>query len=87
VDGTRRIPAKHGGPPRVEAVVWVSVPDRPGELARLFADAGDSGVNVEDLRIDHDPGRPTGLVELVVQTEAAGRLVEALGARGWSVHR
>ncbi len=87
VDGTRRIPAKHGGPPRADAVVVVSVPDRPGELARLFADAGQSGVNVEDLRIDHDPGRPVGQVELVVQTAAADRLVEALAARGWSAHR
>lgn len=87
VDGTRRIPAKHGGPARAEAVVVVSVPDRPGELARLFGDAGDSGVNVEDLRIDHDPGRPVGLVELVVQTDAADRLVEALVTRGWSAHR
>ena len=87
VDGTRRIPAKHGGPSHAEAVVVVSVPDRPGELARLFADAGQSGVNVEDLRIDHDPGRPVGQVELVVQAAAADRLVEALSARGWTAHR
>ena len=87
VDGTRRIPAKHGGPGHAEAVVVVSVPDRPGELARLFADAGQSGVNVEDLRIDHDPGRPVGQVELVVQAAAADRLVEALAARGWTAHR
>jgi prephenate dehydrogenase len=87
VDGTRRIPAKHGGPAHAEAVVVVSVPDRPGELARLFGDAGRSDVNVEDVRIDHDPGRPVGLVELVVQTDAAERLVEALTARGWSAHR
>ena len=86
VDGTRRIPAKHGGPARAEAVVVVSVTDRPGELARLFADAGQSGVNVEDLRIDHDPGRPVGLVELVVQVSAADTLVDALVARGWSAH-
>ncbi len=87
VDGTRAIPAKHGGQARAEAVVVVAVPDRPGELARLFADAGQSGVNVEDLRIDHDPGRPVGLVELVVQAAAADTLVEALLARGWSAHR
>ena len=42
------------------------MPDHPGELARLFADAGESGVNIEDVHIDHDPGRPVGLVELVV---------------------
>jgi len=87
VDGTRRIPAKHGGPARAEAVVVVAVPDQPGELARLFGDAGQSGVNVEDLRIDHDPGRPVGLVELVVQAHAAGTLVDALVAQGWSAQR
>jgi len=87
VDGTRVIPAKHGGPARAEAVVVVAVPDRPGELARLFADAGRSGVNVEDLRIDHDPGRPVGLVELVVQATSADTLAGALLARGWPAHR
>lgn len=87
LDGTRRIPAKHGGPARAEAVVVVAVPDRPGELARLFADAGQSGVNVEDLRIDHDPGRPVGLVELVVRAGAADTLGDALVARGWPVQR
>ncbi len=87
LDGTRMIPAKHGGPARAEAVVLVAVPDRPGELARLFGDAGQSGVNVEDLRIDHDPGRPVGLVELVVQASAADTLVDALVARGWPAHR
>ncbi len=87
LDGTRMIPAKHGGPARAETVVLVAVPDRPGELARLFGDAGQSGVNVEDLRIDHDPGRPVGLVELVVQASAADTLVDALVARGWPAHR
>ena len=50
------IPGKHGGPGWRTASVFVSVPDHPGELARLFADAGDIGVNIEDVRIDHDPG-------------------------------
>ena len=40
-------------------------PRPPGELARLFADAVASEVNIEDVHIDHDPGRPVGLVELV----------------------
>ena len=64
VAGTQAIPGKHGGPVRATASVFVSVPDHPGELARLFADAGAIGVNIEDVRIDHDPGRDTGLVEL-----------------------
>ncbi|WP_235738793.1 hypothetical protein [Nocardioides alcanivorans] len=56
-----------------------------GELARLFADAGADGVNIEDVHIDHDPGRPVGLVELVVAAEQAEHLVSSLTARGWSV--
>ena len=55
--GTAAIPGKHGGPARAEAGLFVAVPDHPGELARLLADVGEIGVNIEDLRIDHDPGR------------------------------
>ncbi|HET7327555.1 MAG TPA: prephenate dehydrogenase [Nocardioidaceae bacterium] len=87
VEGTRTIPGKHGGPVRTEAPVFVVVPDRPGELARLFADAGDAGINIEDVRIDHDPGRPAGLVEISVTDGAAEDLVVALGDRGWVAHR
>lgn len=85
--GTRAIPGKHGGPPQPTATLWVSVPDHPGELARLFSDAGESGVNIEDVRIDHDPGRPVGQVELDVAADRAGDLLDALEARGWVAHR
>jgi len=87
VDGTQAIPGKHGGPAIATASVFVSVPDHPGELARLFADVGEIGVNIEDLHIDHDPGRPVGLVELVVQDTAAESLREALETREWLTHR
>ena len=87
VAGTQVIPGKHGGPSLETAEVYVLVPDHPGELARLFADIGEIGVNVEDLHIDHDPGRPAGLVELVVAVGAAERLREALEARNWTAHR
>ena len=60
--------------------VFVAVPDHPGELARLFADAGEIGVNIEDLRIDHDPGREYGLVELTVAADQ--RRPPAVLARG-----
>ena len=87
VDGTQAIPGKHGGPVIAMASVFVSVPDHPGELARLFADVGEIGVNIEDLHIDHDPGRPVGLVELVVQDTAAESLRHSLETREWLTHR
>jgi prephenate dehydrogenase len=87
VAGTQAIPGKHGGPSRPTASVFVSVPDHPGELARLFADAGASDVNIEDVRIDHDPARETGLVELLVDQTRADHLHTALGERGWETHR
>jgi prephenate dehydrogenase len=87
VAGTAAIPGKHGRPAQPTAAVYVTVPDHPGELARLLADAGEIGVNVEDLRIDHDPGRPVGLVELTVAADRADFLKESLEARGWTSHR
>ena len=87
VAGTQAIPGKHGGPTRPTASVWVSVPDHPGELARLFVDAGASEVNIEDVRIDHDPGRPVGLVELLVEEGRAEHLLASLESKGWVTHR
>jgi prephenate dehydrogenase len=87
VAGTRAIPGKHGGPAAATRSVYVSVPDHPGELARLFADAGASGVNIEDVHIDHDPGRPVGLVELVVDETRAEHLLVSLESRDWVTHR
>ncbi len=87
VAGTAAIPGKHGGPAEPVGALFVAVPDHPGELARLLADAGQIGVNVEDLHIDHDPGRPVGLVELAVATDRVDFLKGALEARGWTTHR
>ncbi|NYG57494.1 prephenate dehydrogenase [Nocardioides daedukensis] len=85
VAGTRAIPGKHGGPTRPTQSIFVAVPDHPGELARLFADAGEIGVNIEDVHIDHDPGRPVGQVELVVEQARAGHLADSLSDRDWAV--
>jgi prephenate dehydrogenase len=87
VAGTAAIPGKHGGAPRPETALFVAVPDHPGELARLLADAGEIGVNIEDLRIDHDPDRPVGLVELTVAADRVDHLQASLGDRGWTSHR
>lgn len=87
VAGTAAIPGKHGGPVQAETSLYVAVPDHPGELARLLSDAGEIGVNIEDLRIDHDPGRPVGLVELAVAAARVDYLLAALEERGWTTHR
>ncbi len=89
VDGNRgqaRLPGKHGGPERPFRTVTVVVADRPGELARLLGDADHAGVNVEDIRVEHTPGRPTGVVELYVDPSATERLRAVLAAQGWSAH-
>lgn len=85
--GRSRLPGKHGAPPAAYVTVPVVVPDRPGELARILQAAGEAGVNVEDITIEHSAGRPVGLVELAVRPEAADRLAAALRTAGWSVHR
>jgi prephenate dehydrogenase len=85
VAGRRRLPGKHGDRAGAYTVVSVVIPDRPGELALLFQAAGVAGVNIEDVTIEHSPGRPVGVVELSVVPEAAQRLAEELRARGWSV--
>jgi prephenate dehydrogenase len=85
IDGVGRIPGKHGGPARGFAPVQVVIPDRPGELARLFQATGEAGINIEDLSIEHSPGLPVGVAELWVRPDAVGPLCEALAASGWPV--
>jgi prephenate dehydrogenase len=85
--GVARIPGKHSKPRRDDMVVQVVIPDVPGELARLFRAAGDAGVNIEDIGIEHSPGLPVGVAELVVRPEAVARLTQALAASGWPVRR
>ncbi len=85
--GEARLPGKHGSAHMAYAVVPVVLPDRPGQLARLFADAGVAGLNIEDVRIEHSPGQPVGLVELAVRPPVAGRLASVLADRGWTVHQ
>lgn len=85
VDGHGRIPAKHGEPPRPQVTVTVLVPDRPGELALIFQAAGVAGINIEDVTIDHLPGRSVGVVELTVARDHAPLLAAELRTRGWSV--
>ena len=89
--GRARMPAKHGqqgqlGQQEVATcVLTVLVDDRPGELARLFQTAGRASVNLEDVRIDHALGRPTGLVELTIGTADLVRFRAELQSESWQV--
>lgn len=83
--GYARVPGKHGSASTRYAVVPVVVADQPGELGRLFADIGAAGVNLEDVRIEHTQGRPTGLVELEVQPSSAELLAGSLRDQDWDV--
>jgi prephenate dehydrogenase len=85
-EGRAQLPGKHGQPPARWTPVPVLVPDEPGELARLLADVGRSGINLEDMRIEHSPGQAVGLVELAVRPPNAAELVAQLRALGWIVH-
>ncbi|MFJ8231188.1 prephenate dehydrogenase [Streptomyces sp. NPDC094448] len=83
--GRARVPGKHGAAPAAYEIVAVLISDRPGELARIFADAGRAGVNIEDVRIEHATGQQAGLVQLMVEPAAVTVLSASLRERGWSV--
>ncbi len=85
VAGQHLIPGKHGAEPAPWREVTVIVADKPGELARLFAAVGDASVNLEDIRIEHVFGRPSGLVALFVRPDAGERLIAALQAHDFDV--
>ncbi|MEU3756153.1 prephenate dehydrogenase [Streptomyces olivoreticuli] len=85
--GRSRVPGKHGAAPTAYETVTVLIGDQPGELARIFADAGRAGVNIEDVRIEHATGQQAGLIQLMVEPRAVPGLVEALTDRGWSIRQ
>ncbi|MFO7689001.1 MAG: prephenate dehydrogenase [Cryobacterium sp.] len=83
-DGVARLPGKHGQDRRYASLI-VMVDDRPGQVARLLAEIGELGVNMEDLRLEYSPGAQIGLAEISVLPEAVSRLTEELAARGWRI--
>ncbi|MFI9629809.1 prephenate dehydrogenase [Streptomyces sp. NPDC052042] len=85
--GRVRVPGKHGAAPASYETVSVLISDRPGELARIFADAERAGVNVEDVRIEHATGQQAGLVQLMVEPSTAVGLTAALRERGWAIRQ
>ncbi|MCE0539374.1 prephenate dehydrogenase [Kineosporia rhizophila] len=84
-EGRERIPGKHGQPQTRYAVVTALVPDQPGQLARLFDDIGEAGINVEEFNLEHAPGARVGLGSVAVLPTVRTELEKALTARGWHV--
>jgi prephenate dehydrogenase len=83
--GRDLLPGKHGGK-RQYVVLPVLIADAPGQLKRLFNDAGDADINIEDVSMEHSPGHPTGLVQISVAPESAERLENYLRERGWRIY-
>jgi prephenate dehydrogenase len=81
--GVEQIPGKHGARNSQFSSFVVMINDSPGELARLLAEIGEIGVNVEDLKLEHSPGAPIGLVELQVLPASGDKLTKDLTDRGW----
>lgn len=81
--GVEQLPGKHGSKRSQLAAFIVVIEDRPGELARLFNEITEIGINVEDLKLEHNPGAQLGMVELSVDPSQAQKLQEDLTARGW----
>jgi prephenate dehydrogenase len=83
--GVERIPGKHGTKQTAYAQVVVMIDDKPGELGRLFNEVGEVGVNIEELKLEHSPSAPVGLVELYVLPSVEHKLIADLEARGWMI--
>lgn len=81
--GVSKIPGKHGGKYAEYQQVTVMIDDSPGALAALFTFVGDIGVNIEEIKLEHSPGAPIGLVELQVLPASYEHLIRALKANGW----
>lgn len=83
--GMERIPGKHGGSPRRYAEVLIEIPDRPGYLGKLFQDVGQAGISVEDFNLEHSPGAPFGIAQILVEPCQLAPLTKALQAKNWQV--
>jgi len=84
--GRARVPVKRGESAADFATVPIVVRDAPGELAALLRALGDAGINVEDVRVEHEPGRPVGVVEIDVREEAVAALIACMRQSGWQVY-
>jgi prephenate dehydrogenase len=84
--GRARVPVKRGQSAAGFVTVPIVVRDAPGELAAVLRALGDAGINIEDFRVEHEPGRERGVVELDVREDAVPALVACMQAHGWEVY-
>lgn len=85
VQGRDRLPGKHGGVAADSVTVSVVIEDAPGQLAALFHRAGEAGVNLEDVRIEHTLGRLRAIAHLLVRPQAEQTLRASLLEGGWQL--
>lgn len=78
------LPARFGRPSEL-GELRVVVPDRPGALAEVTTLATEIDVNIANLEIAHSSEGDRGVLILVVEAEALGRLHDALVERGFIV--
>lgn len=83
--GMARIPGKHGGKLVSYHQLTIVIDDSPGALASLLTFIGEVGVNIEDLKLEHSPGAPIGLVEIQVDPSVTELLSEKLTQNGWRI--
>jgi prephenate dehydrogenase len=84
-EGRRRVPVKRGEASGSFVGIRVEVADEPGRLAALLACAGGAGLNVEDVRVEHVPGRARGVIELLVGPDTEAPMRSVLTEAGWDV--
>lgn len=81
--GVQQLPGKHGSRRTELESFTIIIEDRPGQLAKLFTEINEIGINAEDVKLEHNPGAQLGMLELSVIPASAQKLQDELTARGW----
>jgi prephenate dehydrogenase len=84
--GRDRVPAKRGERAADFVTVPIVIRDAPGELAALLRACADARINVEDVHLDHQPGRPLGVVDLSVRADAVPEVIRVVRENGWQLY-
>jgi len=80
------LPARFGRPDEL-VEIRVPIPDRKGELARIFTLATDLDVSVADVEIAHSAESRQGVLILLVEAALGERLCDGLARQGYRASR